>query len=118
MTDEINDLVISGNESSERSKGFTESTGYQVNLIGEPEIIRGAAASVSDNAETVRIVDHYACVIFFCESNYLGQLTDIAAHAEHAIAYDQFTAFNRNTFQCGFKMIHIRMIETDSLCIA
>ena len=118
MANIVHNALIARHIAAERSEGLAEGAHYDINLIGQTEIICRASAAVSDNAETVSIVNHNARFVFLRKLNNFGQLAYIAAHAEHAVCHNKLARFKRNTLKRSLKVCHIAVVEANRLCVA
>ena len=73
-------------------------------------IARGAAAALADDAEAVRVVHHHPRAVLLGERDDLRKLGNVAAHGEHAVRYDKYTALLRYALELGFKVGHVRVL--------
>jgi len=114
MLDVMDDLLVAGYETTERSERFTKGGHDQIHLIGQTEV-RGRTAATAHHTQTMGIVHHKARAVFLAKRGDLRQKSQVAAHAVEAIHHDKSSLIGRNTRQDAFQIGHIVVAETASL---
>src|SRR5208337_1444544 len=61
------------------------------------------------------VIDHQACAVFFAQGNNFRQWSQITAHAEQAIHYNELTFIVRDAGQNALEISHIIMAKTTRL---
>jgi hypothetical protein len=71
---------------------------------------------LAEHADRVRFVDHQPGVVFFAEFHDLGQVDDVAVHAEDRVGDDQFGDIGRRILEQAFEMLHVVVTEAAEFC--
>ena len=80
---------LGGHVSAQAGQRFGEGAHIHVHLILQVEIAGRAPAAFADGPKTVGIVHHDPGAVLLRQSDDVGQVRDVAAHAEHAVGDDQ-----------------------------
>ena len=66
-----------------------------------------ATSALSDNAESVRVVNHHCGAVLLRQAADLRQVGDIAAHREHAVGNYQYACCLGDLLKGLFEILHI-----------
>ena len=58
----------------------------------------------------MRVVHHHPCAVLLGEVDDLRKLGNVAAHGEHAVRYDKYTALLRHALKLRLKVGHVRVL--------
>ena len=64
-------------------------------------------ACFADKAGSVTIVNHYQCVVFFCQVADFVHLGNISVHREHSIGNDDPVTLSLRNLQLLFEVSHV-----------
>ena len=114
---EVGYAAAGGHIAAEGSKRLGERAHVDIDMVFKAIIAGCAAASLADDAEAVRVVDHDACAVFLRQRADLGQVGNVAAHGEHAVGHDQAARRLRHLLELLFKVCHIVVLVAQHLAV-
>jgi len=77
--------LVAGDEAAGAGEGLREAAADDVDLVGEPEVVSGAAALAAEHAEAVGVVEHVEAGVLASDRQQAGQLGDVAFHRVDAL---------------------------------
>lgn len=80
VAEEVGYLLVAGYESAEGCERFGECAHYEVNVVGNAEVVACAAAPFAEYADAVGFVDHHCGIVFLCQAHNFGEVGHIALH--------------------------------------
>ena len=72
MLDVVDDCGVTGDEASHRRQGLGERAHHEIDLVLEPEVLGGSAPILTEDAESVGIVDEKPRFVAILELDDLG----------------------------------------------
>ena len=118
MSQEVYGILVTSNESTDRSKRLRECTHDKVNLVSKSEVVTNTSSVITKNTERVSLVNHDRTIVLLLQLYYLWQLSQIAFHREYSINDNQLYSFIRKLLQEGLKVLHIIVLILKLFCEA
>ena len=81
-----------GDETSYGCHRLCKGTYVEIDLVHHSEMLRSSASVLSEEAETVSIIYHYAEIVFLLESADLVEFAECAGHSIYAFGDEQHSA--------------------------
>ena len=111
VAQEVDDGLVGRDEATDGGEGFAEGAHDQVHVVGDAEVVASAPPVIAEDAESVRLIDHDAGVVFLRERDDLRQLGHVALHAEDAVDDDQLDLVGLAFLELLFQRLHIVVLE-------
>ena len=115
MTKIGNHRIVSGNESADRCKRFTERADDQIDTISRTKMFAHARSRLAEDADAVRIVNDESRGMRIAEVSYPRDVRDVAFHAEDPVD-DYHLRPSGGSIEAGFQMIEVAVSESNDLC--
>jgi len=115
MAKPIDDGAVGCNEATDGSEALGESSHDEVNFIRKAEVVADASALLAEHADAVRFVNHDSCIVFLLQLDNLGQLAEVAFHAEHTIYDNQLDTLGLTLLELLLEVLHVVVLELE-LC--
>ena len=100
-------LALAGDETARAAERFGEAADDEVDLVGEAEVVRGAAALAAEHAEAVGVVEHVETVELLGGGDQLGEVSDVAFHRVHAFDDEQLRDVGRHGASGGAQFVGV-----------
>ena len=111
MLEVVDDIVASGDESSQRAEALGEGTHNEVHLVGEAEMVSRAGSVFAEHTEPVSVVNHYRCVVLFgkfCES---WERYEVSEHRIYAVNDNELRCVGFAGLELFLKGVHVVVLE-------
>ena len=118
MAEEVDDRPVRRDITAEGGERLGERTHQDVDLVRETEVMRRTASARTDDAESMRIIDHHRRTVGMSETADFGKIGEITAEREDAVHDHERTASVGHGLELRFQMRLVVVPEAQELAEA
>src|SRR5690349_5046132 len=107
MSQEMDDVLRSGDNTSYGREGFRERRENEIDVIVQPKVAHASSAIVAEDAECVGFVDEYGRLVLLGDLYELWEVDDAAFHREDAVRNDELPRVGRRARELPAESIEV-----------
>ena len=98
---------VRSDESTQAGQRFAERAHDQLHLVGQAEMVGRARSVLAQHADGMGVIHHDRRPVPLGQTTNLGQVNNVALHAEDAIDDDELARLRINRFQAVLQGCHV-----------
>ena len=107
VAQEVGDLLVGGDEASERCEGFGECAHDEVDVVGHTVMVAHTAAPFAKDSYAVGFVDHHRGVVLLGQTHDFLDVGYVAFHREDGVADDELDTVGVALLELFFERLHL-----------
>ena len=112
MAQVVDHVFFTGHITAYRGDGFAERAHLDIDGANHVEVFFDTATGFAEHAHGVGLIHHQPSIVFLAKLDHIGQVDDVAVHAEDGIRDDELRNIGGGLLETLFKVCHVVMFET------